>query len=175
VAFDLNHSYFRGVPTFDPVLIGTGLLDRYLFQGLSGGVRAEPIKKITLYANLGRSSRTGDAKASWNRLYGVTMNDFLKTNWRVDARYSQFTSAIGQGNYEAISVSRQLNESMRVELLGGFQTLRSTLASNANSHFVTSSADWTPGRHLFLQTFYTWQRGGIANYDQVSIVMGSRF
>jgi hypothetical protein len=57
LSFDLNHSYFRGVPTFDPVLIGTGLLDRYLFQGLSGGVRAEAIKKVTLYANLGRSSR----------------------------------------------------------------------------------------------------------------------
>src|SRR5262249_46656266 len=38
LALDLSHSYFRGVPTFDPALIGTGLLDKYLFQGLSGGV-----------------------------------------------------------------------------------------------------------------------------------------
>lgn len=172
---DLNHSYFRGVPTFDPVLIGTGLLDRYLFQGLSGGVRAEIIRQVTVYANVGRSSRSGDASASWNSLYGVTFADFLRTAFRVDTRYSQFNSPFGQGSYESISVSRQMGESVRVELHGGLQTLRSTLATSSNAHFVTSSADWSPGRHLFLQTFYTWQRGGLANYDQFSIVMGSRF
>jgi len=175
LSFELNHSYFRGVPTFDPVLIGTGLLDRYLFQGLSGGVRAEVVRQITAYVTLGRSSRSGDAKASLNALYGLTFADLLRTGFRVDARYSQFNSPFGQGSYEAVSVSRQMRESVRVELMGGLQTLRSTLASNSQSHFVTSSADWSPGRHVFLQTFYTWQRGGLANYDQFSVVMGSRF
>jgi hypothetical protein len=175
LAFDLNHSYFRGVPTFDPVLIGTGLLDRYLFQGLSGGVRAEVVRRITAYTNIGRSSRSGDAQASWNALYGVTFADVLRTALRVDARYSQFNSSFGQGSYEALSVSRQMGESVRVELLGGLQTLRSTTAGNSNSHFVTASGDWSPGRHFFSQAFYTWQRGGLANYDQFSIVMGSRF
>ena len=93
----------------------------------------------------------------------------------MDARYSQFNSPFGQGSYESISVSRQIRESFRVELLGGQQKLRSSLATDSNAHFVTSSADWSPGRHLFLQTFYTWQRGGLANYDQFSVVMGSRF
>jgi hypothetical protein len=175
LSFDLNHSYFRGVPTFDPVLIGTGLLDRYLFQGFSGGLRAEVIKRITLYTNVGRSSRSGDAQPSWNRLYGVTFADFLHTDFRVDTRYSQFVSPFGQGRYESLSVSRQMGESVRVELLGGMQKLRSTLAANSASHFVTSSLDWSPGRHLFLQTFYTRQRGSLTNYDQFSIVMGSRF
>jgi hypothetical protein len=88
LALDLNHSYFRGVPTFDPVLIGTGLLDRYLFQGLSGGVRAEVIKQIFLYSSIGRSSRSGDAKASWNQLYGITFADLLHTALRVDALFT---------------------------------------------------------------------------------------
>ena len=39
LTFDLNHNYLRNLPTFDPVLISTGLLDQYLFQGLSGGVQ----------------------------------------------------------------------------------------------------------------------------------------
>jgi hypothetical protein len=175
LSFDLSHSYFRGVPTFDPVLIGTGLLDRYLFQGLSGGVRAEVIKQITLYSSIGRSSRSGDAKASWNQLYGITFADLLHTAWRVDARYSQFNSLFGKGGYQALSVSRQMRNDMRVELVGGLQTLRSTMAPSTNSHFVTSSADWSPGRHFFLQTFLTWQRGGLTNYDQFSTVLGVRF
>jgi hypothetical protein len=175
VAFDLNHSYFRGVPTFDPVLIGTGLLDRYLFQGFSGGVRAEAIRNVILSASVGRSSRSGDTQASWNRLYGVTLVKLPHTDFRVDMRYSQFTSVFGQGEYESLSISRQVAENLRVELQGGVQTLHSTLAINSQSHFVTSSADWSPGRHLFLQSFYTWQRGGSANFDQFSFVMGSRF
>jgi hypothetical protein len=175
VTLDMNHSYFRGVPTFDPVLIGTGLLDRYLFQGLSGGARVEVLPRITLYSSIGRSSRSGDAKASWNQLYGVTFADLLHTAWRVDARYSKFNSLFGSGAYESISVSRQVREDLRMELTGGLQTLRSTLAPSSNTHFVTSSVDWSPGRHFFSQTFFTWQRGGLTNYDQFSIVLGSRF
>ena len=38
---DVNNNYFRGVPTFDERLIGTGLLDKMLFQGWSGGFRLE--------------------------------------------------------------------------------------------------------------------------------------
>ena len=175
LSFDLSHSYFRGMPTFDPVLIGTGLLDRYLFQGLSGGVRAGVLKQVTLYTSVGRSSRSGDAEASWNRLHGVTFTDLFGTAWRVDARYSRFNSAFGQGGYESLSLSRQLGNDLRVELLGGLQTLRSATAPDSSSHFVTAQTDWSPGRHLFLQTYFTWQRGGLTNYDQFSIVVGERF
>ena len=61
---DFNHNYFRDIPTFDPTLIGTGLLDKYLFQGFSVGARAEIVKQVFLYADIGRSNRTGDAKNS---------------------------------------------------------------------------------------------------------------
>jgi hypothetical protein len=175
LSFDLSHSYFRGTPTFDPVLIGTGLLDRYLFQGLSGGVRAGVLKQVTLYTNVGRSSRSGDSAASWNRLHGVTFTDLFGTAWRVDARYSRFNSAFGQGDYESLSLSRQLGNDLRVELLGGLQALRSANVPDSRSHFVTAQTDWSPGRHFFLQTYFTWQRGGLTSYDQFSIVVGERF
>ncbi|HSM77994.1 MAG TPA: hypothetical protein VLT57_10230, partial [Bryobacteraceae bacterium] len=40
-SIDVNHNYFRDVPTFDPSLVGTGLLDKFLFQGVSAGARVE--------------------------------------------------------------------------------------------------------------------------------------
>jgi hypothetical protein len=175
LSFDVNHSYFRGVPTFDPVLIGTGLLDRYLFQGLSGGVRVEVVKQVTVYSSLGRSSRSGDTQASWNQLYGITLANPWQTSWRADARYSQFNSSFGRGEYEALTVSRQIQDALRIELTGGVQALRSAVAATSNSHFITSSVDWSPGRHHFMQSFFTWQRGGSTNYNQFSIVLGERF
>ncbi len=175
LTFDMNHSYFRGVPTFDPVLIGTGLLDRYLFQGLSGGVRAEVVRQVTLYTSLGRNNRSGDAKPSWNRLYGVTFGNLFHTGWRADMRYSRFDSIIGQGSYEAISFSRQLREDLRWELQAGFQTLRSASSTGSNSHFTTTQMDWSPGRRFFVQGGFTWQRGGLLNYDQLFFVIGERF
>jgi hypothetical protein len=175
LSFDLSHSYFQGLPTFDPVLIGTGLLDRYLFQGLSAGVRAQPIRNITLYTSAGRNSRSGDQKASWNQMYGITFADLFQSQFRMDARYSRFTSLFGQGDYESLSISRQLTDAMRMSVMGGIQSLRSSLTPASRSHFVTAESDWAPGRHLFFQTFFTWQRGGQLNYDQFSIVMGRRF
>lgn len=41
VGLELTDTYFRDVPTYDPSLVGTGLLDKYLFQGISGGARVE--------------------------------------------------------------------------------------------------------------------------------------
>ena len=54
-------------------LVDTGLLDKYLFQGFSGGVRVQVVRDIWAYNLLGRSNRSGDAKPSWNQLYGVTV------------------------------------------------------------------------------------------------------
>ncbi len=39
VTLDLTDTYFRDVPTYDPTLVGTGLLDKYLYQGINGGAR----------------------------------------------------------------------------------------------------------------------------------------
>ncbi len=69
VELDFNYNYFRDVPTFDPTLVGTGLLDKFLFQGFSAGGRVEVLKQVWLSTNLGRSSRTGDSKASLNQMY----------------------------------------------------------------------------------------------------------
>ncbi len=46
VEFSFNHTYFRDLPTFDPNLIQTGLLDKYLMQGFSAGTRVEIYKQI---------------------------------------------------------------------------------------------------------------------------------
>jgi hypothetical protein len=59
ISFDVNHNHFRQIPTFDLILTGTGLLDRFLFQGLSGGVRLELPGRISLYGNAGRSRPAG--------------------------------------------------------------------------------------------------------------------
>src|SRR5207302_5215793 len=48
------------------------LLDKYLFQGYSAGVRVEVIRQVWLYTTLGKSNRSGDPTASLNQLYGVT-------------------------------------------------------------------------------------------------------
>ena len=151
LAFDISDTYYRDFPTFDPLLIGTGLLDRYLFQGLSAGVRIELPKRVSVYTSLGRSSRSGDTQSSLNQLYGLTFGDLLRTGLRADFRYSEFSSSFGRGNYRSVSLSRQLLESLRWELQGGFQDFASTFTSTTQSRFVNSLIDWAPGR-LFLSS-----------------------
>jgi len=48
--FGVNHNYFRSLPTFDPRLLGTGLLDQYLFQGFSGDVRFRAARNAIAYS-----------------------------------------------------------------------------------------------------------------------------
>jgi hypothetical protein len=172
---DLNDTYFRDFPTFDPQLIGTGLLDRYLFQGLSGGGRVNLPIKISVYTEIGQSSRSGDSKSSWNKMYGITFGDVWRTGLRADLRYSQFNSSFGSGDYKAVSLSRQLGERLNWQLQGGFQNLSSTLTQTTQTHYVSTYLDWTPGRVLFFQGGYTWQRGGTMNYDQFQFMVGKRF
>src|SRR5206468_13070416 len=71
--FGVNHNYFKTLPTFDPRLLGTGLLDLYLFQGWSGDVRFALPKRIGLFASLGKSRTTTDKKNSWNQAYGLSL------------------------------------------------------------------------------------------------------
>jgi hypothetical protein len=175
IEFDLNHTYFRDLPTFDPTLIGTGLLDKYLFQGYSAGTRLEVLKQVWLYATLGRSSRTGDAKASLNQLYGLTLGHLPWIGIRTDVHYSKFTSAFGSGTYEAFSLSRNFRDAFHAELLAGQQKYASALASSNTSHFVTSNLDTNLGRHYFFMGGFTWNRGGLQNYDQWYLSLGYRF
>ena len=136
---DFNHNYFRDVPTFDPQLIGTGLLDKYLFQGFSAGARVEVVKQIFVYGSLGQSNRSGDAKASLNQMYGVTFNQLPWLGLRADAHYSKFDSSFGSGSYRALSLSRNLGEEIRLEVLGGDQTFSSLLTTNNRSRFINTN------------------------------------
>jgi Flagellar assembly protein T, C-terminal domain len=171
----LNDTYFRDFPSFDPSLISTGLLESYLFQGLSGGFRLEIVKQISVDANIGKSSRSGDSSNSWNQSYGLTFGELAHTGVRADVRYSKFSSSFGSGEYKSITISRPLSDTLQFQILGGIQNFNSPLTSTTQAHFVTSYLDWFPKHFLFFEPGYTWQRGGSMNYDQFQIVIGRRF
>lgn len=173
--FELNDTYFRNFPTFDPSLIGTGLLDRYLFQGLSGGVRVNIPQLISVYTDVGKSNATGDTSGSWNQMYGLTLGELWRTGVRADARYSKFSSSFGSGDYKTLSLSRPMADRLEWQLIGGLQNLSSTLTSTTKGHFVNTLVDWFPGKLLFFEAGYTWQRGGTMNYDQLQFMVGKRF
>ncbi len=73
LALDVSHNYFRDVPTFDLRLLGTGLLDQFLFQGFSGGFRLDVYRGTTLYGSLGRSKRDQDTRSSLNYMGGLVL------------------------------------------------------------------------------------------------------
>lgn len=171
---DVNHNYFRDVPTFDPQLIGTGLLDKYLFQGFSAGARVEVVKQIFVYGSLGQSSRSGDAKSSLNQMYGVAFNHLPWMGLRADAHYSKFNSSFGSGSYRAVSLSRNFNDDIRLEVLGGDQTFNSALTTDNRSRFVNTNLDFAVGAHYFMQGGFTVNRGQLS-YDQWMFTLGYRF
>jgi hypothetical protein len=175
IEFSANHTYFRDIPTFDPQLLSTGLLDKYLFQGFSGGVRVEVVKNIAVYTDLGRSSRTGDAKTSLNQMYGITFLRIPKVDLHADAHYSRFTSSFGSGTYRAFSLSRNLGEDLHVELLAGDQVFTSSLAGNQSAKFLTTNLDTSLGALFFLQGGFTMYRGQMQNYNQWNLTLGYRF
>ncbi len=174
IEFDLNHTYFRDIPTYNLQLVDTGLLDKYLFQGFSAGVRVQVIKDIWAYTLLGRSNRSGDAKSSWNQLYGVTVGRMPWIGMRTDLHYSKFDSSFGSGSYESLSLSRNFNENLRWEVLGGRQSFVSPTTRDI-SHFVTGNFEAALGPHYFVQTGYTWNRGVGQSYDQWLFTFGYRF
>ena len=174
VELDLNYNYFRDIPTFDPTLVGTGLLDKYLFQGFSAGGRVEVWKQIWLSTNLGRSSGTGDATSSLNEMYGIT---FARLPWvrvRADAHYARFNSSFGNGSYESVSLSRQMSDRLRLELLLGQQNFVSTLTTSNRGRFFTGTVETTLGPHYYVQSSFTTNRGDLS-YDQFMFSVGYRF
>jgi hypothetical protein len=172
---DFNHTYFRNVPTFDPRLVGTGLLDKYLFQGFSGGGRVSIVKQISLYTELGRSNRSGDNTGALNSMYGITWGRVPWLAVRADAHYSRFNSSFGSGSYQAISLTRSFRENLRLDLLGGTQAFTSTLAGNQTAKFVTTTMDSNLGAMLFLQGSFTVYRGQQQSYNQWMMMIGYRF
>jgi hypothetical protein len=175
VSFDINDNYFRNIPTFDARLIGTGLLDRFLFQGVSGGFRLALPARFGVYANAGRSSRTGDRKAAWNHLLGVTAGDIAGTGIRADVRYSRFDSSFGRGSYQALTANRDLGGALRFELQAGQQKLHSTLSAESRSRFVGGNLDWFLGPRYFLGFGTMVYRGRVQSYNQFFLTLGYRF
>src|SRR5438309_971368 len=175
IEFDGNYSYFRDLPAFDPSLIGTSLLDKYLFQGFSGGVRLEVLKQVWVYTNLGRSNSSGDSKSSLNQLYGLTFGRLPWVHIRADGHYARFNSSFGNGSYESVCLSRTLSDNFRLELLGGQQNFVSSLSSNTKSKFVTSNLEMNVGSHYFMQGGFTVSRGVSQDYDQWLFTLGYRF
>jgi hypothetical protein len=174
-SFDVNYNYFRDIPTYDPQLVGTGLLDKYLFQGLSAGARVEGPKHLTFYTEIGRSSSSRDSNNSWNTMYGVSLDRLWRTGLRLDARYSRFNSAFAQGSYRSFSVSRSLGDVLMLEVQAGKQSFQSSFTNDTGSRFVNSMLEWNFGSHYFLDNGFTIQRGGTQNYNQLYVTFGYRF
>jgi len=174
VELDANYNYFRDVPTFDTTLVGTGLLDKFLFQGFSGGARVEVLPQIWVSTTLGRSTRSGDAKASLNQMYGLTIGRIPFVHFRADIHYSQFNSSFGDGHYESFSLSRQVGDHLRFEALLGEQNFGSTLTTGNRSKFLTGTIETTLGPRYYLQGIFTTNRGDLS-YDQLMFSIGYRF
>ncbi len=175
LTFDLNHNYLRNLPTFDPALISTGLLDQFLFQGLSGGVTVSLPYRISVSTDVGRSKSSTDTANSWNQMYGLTFGEIRNTGLHLDLRYTKFNSSFGQGNYEFVSLSRSITERLHLAVQGGTQHLVSSFSADTNTRFVTGTADWAIGSRYFLEGLYTWNTGTNMSYRQMDLTFGYRF
>jgi hypothetical protein len=175
VTLDLTDTYFRDVPTYDPTLVGTGLLDKYLYQGINGGARIQLPRHITSYFSLGSSSDSSDPKASLNKMFGVSMANIWKTGLTADARYAEFDSAFASGTYTTYTVSRDMLDNLRMNLQFGKYAYNSTVAASSDSSFVNMMFDTNIGARLFLESMFTVQRGGTLNYNQWTTTLGYRF
>jgi hypothetical protein len=175
IGFGVNHNYFRSLPTYDPRLLGTGLLDQYLFQGFSGDVRVEFPKRISVYASLGKSKATTDKKNSLNQSYGLMFGNLWNTGLLADLHYTKFNSSFGSGKYTSFSLSKNVTDFLRLQLLAGHQVFNSALTANSHSNFVNSVADWNIGTRYFVEGNFGWYRGTNMNYQQWSTVFGYRF
>lgn len=175
IEFELQDTYFRDVPTYDAALVGTGLLDRYLFQGVSGGSRIQLPHRITGYFSLGQSSASTDKKSSWNTMYGASMARIWKTDLTLDARYSKFDSSFASGTYRTVTISRDLGERMRMSLQGGKQSFTSSVSKDTGDYFANLLVETNLGSRYFLESSYTTQRGGADQYSQFTATFGYRF
>jgi hypothetical protein len=175
LSFDFSENYFRNIPTFDERLLSTGLLDKYLFQGLSGGFRLELPYKLGVYSTIGRSHRSGDAKPSWDYLAGVTATDILHTGVRADVKYSRFDSSFGRGTYRSLMLSRDIGERLQFDVQIGQQNTISSLSSQSRARFLNGNLNYFWGTHYYVGMGITVYRGGVENYRQSFITLGYRF
>ena len=175
IEFSVNHTYFRDLPTFNTSLIGTGLLDKFLSQGFTGGTRVEVLKQVWISADLGMSSHNGESKSSLNEMFGISFGHLPWIGVHADARYSRFNSGFGSGSYEALALSRNLSERLQLQVLAGQQNFASSLTSANKSRFVNGMIESNLGRHYFMQAGGTISRGNDMNYEQWLFTFGYRF
>jgi hypothetical protein len=175
LTLELTDTYFRSVPTYDAILVGTGLLDKYLYQGINGGVRVQLPLHIMGYASVGHSNSSNDNGSSLNELFGASVMRIGKTGFGVDARYSKFNSAFASGKYSTLSINRDLGERFRLDLQGGRYQYDSSLAQTSDSYFGNAILDMNLGARLFFQSMFTAQRGGSIDYNQWTTTVGYRF
>jgi hypothetical protein len=170
IAFDIYHNHFRDVPTAATQLVGTGLVDKLLYQGLNLGVRVEPVRHFFVYTTLGRSARR-----SLNQMYGFTWSEIGHSGFRADVHYSKFDSSFARGDYRVLSLSRHLGNRMIWDTQLGQQSLRSAFTANNRSFFFDTSFDTNLSTHSYIQSGYTIERGAQLNYDQWYVSLGYRF
>jgi hypothetical protein len=175
LTLEVTDTYFRSVPTYDAILVGTGLLDKYLYQGVNGGVRVQLPLHIMGYASVGQSNSSNDNGSSLNELFGASIMRIWKTGFGVDARYSKFNSAFASGKYSTLSINRDLGERFRLDLQAGRYDYDSSLAQTSNSFFGNAILDMDLGARLFFQSMFTAQRGGSLDYNQWTTTVGYRF
>jgi len=175
IEFELQDTYFRDVPTYDESLVGTGLLDKYLFQGVSGGSRVQLPFRVTGYFDVGKSNASTDKKDSWNTMVGASMSRIWKTELTVDARYSKFDSSFASGEYRTLSISRDIGEKFRLNIQGGKQSFASSVSQDTGGYFVNALVDTNLGSRYFVESSFTTQRGGMDQYNQFTSTFGIRF
>jgi hypothetical protein len=180
IEFSANDTYYRDLPYLDPSSItsagiAAGLFDKFLAQGLMGGVRVEVLHQIWLNADLGTNRRSGESKDSLNQMFGITFGHVPWINAHFDARYNRFNSSFGSGHYEALSLTRNLSEGLQLQVLAGQQNFSSTLTSADQARFVNGMIESNLGRRYFIQAGGTISRGNQMNYDQWLFTFGYRF
>jgi AMIN domain len=175
VSLDLYHNFFRDVPTVPTSVIGTGIVDKLLFQGISAGTHVRPTRYFTLYTTLGASEKTGDAHRSLNEMFGATWNEIAHTGLRADFRYSQFDSNFGNGHYDVLTLSRQMTHRVYWNFQLGKQDVVSPYTTDSSSNFMDDSFDVNLGRHSYLQSGFTYEKGNTLNYRQWYMSWGYRF
>jgi AMIN domain len=175
LSFDIYHNFFRDVPTAATQIVGTGLVDKLLFQRVNAGVHLEPVRHITAYTTVGRSEKTGDEHRSLNQMYGASWSEIAHTGVRADLHYSKFDSNFAKGNYRVLSLSRQLSNRTFWNVQFGTQNLISPFTTNNKSTFAATSMDVNLGKHSFLQSGYTFVNGAVLNYREWYTSWGYRF
>lgn len=180
IEFSANDTYYRDLPYLDPSSItsagiAAGLFDKFLAQGIMGGIRVEVLHQIWLNADLGTNRRSGDNKDSLNQMFGITFGHVPWINAHLDARYNRFNSSFGSGHYEALSLTRNLSEGLQLQVLAGQQNFSSTLTSADQARFVNAMIESNLGRRYFIQAGGTINRGKQMSYDQWLFTFGYRF